>query len=618
MPRHPLLERQLKRIGLTADAPPSAAAWQSLLERLDRTYAEADRDRYTLERSLSLSSNELQNLYEDLSRSSESEIAAHRAALERTVSELSRANLFLDSIVENIPDIVFVLAADGLRFQRINRAAEKSLGLDPGFALGKSPEEVFLPIEAETFIALAKTAIETGMLSEAPEHPITTKKGERALHTKMIPLPGTGGGVCHVLGISVDVTEKQLTQHILWSANEALERRVEERTAELRTAEEQLRTSQKMDAIGRLAGGVAHDFNNMLAVISGCADMLIDDLGPGTEYWTDLRDIRDASVRAASLTQSLLAFSRQQVLQPVVLDLNTIVQEMGHMVSRLIGEDIECSVRLGSHLGMVEVDRSQVQQVLLNLAVNARDAMPKGGRLEIQTEVATAAIGSAPEAGWFGGKPHILLSVSDNGTGMSPEIQARIFEPFFTTKEQGHGTGLGLATVYGIVKQSGGTITVDSVVGEGTTFRVYLPQVTLPMARHTPLPLAGGPLGGMETVLLVEDDDAVRRTIARVLSKRGYVVIEAKDGEQALRVAGAQHFDVLLTDVIMPKMGGRDLAEILLPRHPGLRVMYVSGYTGSQSSWRIEDTRRQRFLHKPFSPSVLLRAVRELLDERGA
>jgi signal transduction histidine kinase len=390
--------------------------------------------------------------------------------------------------------------------------------------------------------------------------------------------------------------------------------------ARSRTLETQLAVSQRMEAVGRLAGGVAHDFNNILTAISGYADLLLADLPPSDDRRKDVEEIHQAAQRAASLTQQLLAFSRRQVLQPKVVDLNGLVRDIEKMLRRLIGEDILFATVLHPRLGNVRADPGQLEQVLVNLAVNSRDAMPDGGRLTIETR--NVELDESYAADHPGVKPgrYVLLAVSDTGMGMDEETKARIFEPFFTTKVRGKGTGLGLATVYGIVQQTGGHIWPYSEPGKGTTMRVYLPRVDEPADPIEKPGAAPEELRGTETILLVEDEAQVRAVTRQLLERNGYTVLEARDGPSALALAegsdGATRVHLLLTDVIMPGMSGRDLATRLLAHRPDLRVVYMSGYTDDAVVRHGMLEPGLAYLEKPFRPATLLRKVREALDKR--
>jgi two-component system, cell cycle sensor histidine kinase and response regulator CckA len=384
---------------------------------------------------------------------------------------------------------------------------------------------------------------------------------------------------------------------------------------EQKRLEEELRQAQKMEAVGHLAGGVAHDFNNLLTVISGSSEMLLQRLPPGDPGRDLVSEIRHAGNRAADLTQQLLAFSRRSVLAPRLLDLNESVRDSEKLLRRLIGEDVELKTYLAPELDPVKVDPVQLGQVIMNLAVNARDAMPTGGRLTIETrncELDQAS--SAKIAGAVPGR-YVALRVSDTGAGMTPEVQARLFEPFFTTKETGKGTGLGMAMVYGVVKQSGAFISVDSQPGRGTAFEIYFPATEgRPSAKPTPVqkPTAMG----TETILLVEDEDAVRTVVSTVLEQAGYTVLEASGARAAIDIVAAhsEPIHLLITDVVMPEIGGRELVERLAAVRPGLKVLYLSGHTDDVLIRRGVLDADVAFLQKPFKIAALTTKVREVLS----
>jgi two-component system, cell cycle sensor histidine kinase and response regulator CckA len=392
-----------------------------------------------------------------------------------------------------------------------------------------------------------------------------------------------------------------------------------EAEAALRSREEQLRQAQKMEAIGRLAGGVAHDFNNLLSVILGYSELLTDGLEANDPLRSDLEAIHEAGSRAAQLTRHLLAYSRQQVLKPTALNLNDIVTGMEKMLRRLIGEDLDLNMLLGRDLPNITADPGQLEQVLMNLALNARDAMPHGGTLTIET----AAVALNAELISHGLDEKVggynMLAVSDTGIGMDEATQGRIFEPFFSTKASGQGTGLGLATVFGVVKQSGGTILVKSEPGKGTTFRAYFPfpvdHVAVP-PRPSSFPSTMGGLGGSETILLVEDEPLVRAVAGTILRKRGYDVLEAEGAIDALLQVehhpGPIH--LLLTDVVMPRMSGRQLAERMHTLRPGVKVLYMSGYTDDAVMRHGILDATLRFIQKPLTPDALAQKVRDVLD----
>ena len=411
----------------------------------------------------------------------------------------------------------------------------------------------------------------------------------------------------------------------LQEARLELESRVGERTQELTVAnetlrrasveqrdlEERLRQAQKMEAIGRLAGGVAHDFNNLLTVIFGQSEWLLEEAANASSR-AAIQEIQQAAESAASLTRQLLAFSRQQALTPTILDINELVRKTNLLLRRLISEDIELVTNLEFDVGMVCADAGQLQQVLLNLGVNARDAMPHGGRLTIATSSRIFEDGSVVAD--VGVKPgrYVVLTVEDTGIGMDADVRARIFEPFFTTKALNQGTGLGLATAYGIVQQSDGAIDVRSEPGQGTTFRVFLPRVSAPLQRSAPDERRVPP--GTGTILVVEDQDAVRRLVARRLRSAGYTVLEAPNGPSALQVASAaSDIDLLLTDVVMPHMNGRTLAVELVRSRPLLKVLYMTGYIDDAEVTREIRGGAHPLLQKPFTTEALLHTVQALL-----
>ncbi|MDY3562422.1 PAS domain S-box protein [Gemmata sp. JC673] len=404
------------------------------------------------------------------------------------------------------------------------------------------------------------------------------------------PVRDEAGRVTHYVGVLGDVTAR-------------------------RRLEEQTRQGQKMQAIGRLASGVAHDFNNLLTVINGYTEILLSELPPGGRAHQLLREVWNAGERSAGLTRQLLSFSHKQVLRPQDLDLNAVVAGAESLLRRLIGEHIRLVTRPGADAGAAHADAGQFQQVLMNLSINARDAMPTGGQLTIRTgafdlgpEHPRASLGAPPGR-------YATLSVSDTGCGMSAEVKDHLFEPFFTTKGVGKGTGLGLATVFGVVQGSGGWVEVESEPGAGTTVCVYLPQVAAP-APLPPAPPPARPPRGAETILLVEDEDGVRALSRCVLTACGYTVLEACDGEEALRLARAQgpSIQLVLTDVVMPGPSGREVAEEIRGRHPATKVLFVSGYTDDAVVTRGVFQDRMHFLHKPFSPHALALKVREVLD----
>jgi PAS domain S-box-containing protein len=390
---------------------------------------------------------------------------------------------------------------------------------------------------------------------------------------------------------------------------------IAEDVTERRLLEDQFRQAQKMEAVGRLAGGVAHDFNNLLMVISGYTEVILGQLPLDHPLHEKARAIQQASDRATTLTRQLLAFSRKQMLELKIVDVNAVVQDMERLLRPLIGENIELVTRLAADAGRTRADAGQLEQVLMNLVVNSKDALPTGGQIVIQTRNITLDDAYRGEQTFIRPGDYVLLSVGDNGAGMDRETQSRIFEPFFTTKEKGKGTGLGLSTVYGIVKQSGGYVMVHSEVGRGTTFNIYLPRADEPAEANSAAPASRTAVGGSETVLLVEDEESVRGLVRETLVSKGYRVLEAENGQSGLAVAAAHDgiIELVITDVVMPGMSGRELADQLVAIRPEVKVLYLSGYTEDTivSEGTIESGKA--FLQKPFTLQGLSRKVREVL-----
>lgn len=384
-----------------------------------------------------------------------------------------------------------------------------------------------------------------------------------------------------------------------------------------RQLEDQLRQAQKMEAVGMLAGGVAHDFNNLLTIITGYSQLILNNISDDDPNRHSVEQIMKAGERAAALTKQLLAFSRRQVLQPKVLDLNKLVTGLSAMLQRLIGEDIDLRLALNPDLGRVSADPGQVEQVLMNLVVNARDAMPKGGTLTVET---TNRVLDESYAGrHISVKPgsYVMLAVSDNGAGMDQATQARLFEPFFTTKGSGKGTGLGLSTVFGIIKQSGGSVEVYSEPSKGTSVKVYLPRIDQPASLETESAAQRAPRGS-ETILVVEDEDMVRTLVRETLEREGYKVMDAADPLDARRIADQfrGHIHLLITDVVMPKVSGRELAVQLTRKRPQMQVLYMSGYTDNAIVNSGVLQKEVAFLQKPFTPAALTQKVREVLESK--
>jgi PAS domain S-box-containing protein len=503
---------------------------------------------------------------------------------------LEREELF-QLISENAADMIAVVDGNGDRLYNSPSYA-RVLGYTAEDLRKTSPLEQIHPDDLPMVLDAAKEA-KGSAVGRRIEYRMRRKDGEWVvLESTASPIRNAAGNVEKLVIVNRDISER-------------------------RHLELQLRQSQKMDAIGRLSGGVAHDFNNLLGVIIGYSEVLQDQIKEGDRLRVCVDQILQAGKRAASLTRQLLAFSRQQVLEPKVLLLNGVVGDMEKMLRRLIGEDVQLTTKLDAKLGKVRADQGQIEQVIMNLAVNARDAMPEGGDLSIETantEMDEAFVKRYPYPVQTG--PYILLTVSDTGTGMDDVTKQRIFEPFFTTKEKGKGTGLGLSMVYGVVKQSNGYIDVFSTVGQGTTFKIYLPRIDQEPEEHTTKTALSKAFRGNETILLVEDEKNLCVLTRNLLEHYGYAVLEAESGAQALAVsrqnAGAIH--LLLTDIVMPGIGGRALAQTLSRERPGIRVVYMSGYTGQTVGGQTILSPGAHFLQKPFTREDLARKIREALE----
>ena len=487
-------------------------------------------------------------------------------------------------LFENANDMVFTLDLEG-NFTGINRAGERITGYGRRELLGRNFAQLVLS-------------------DEGSGYQLASDGEAKVFECSLVASDGRQ--------VPIEVASRLIQEHGKPVAVQGIARDVSER----RELEEKLRQAQKLEAIGLLAGGVAHDFNNMLTAIGGYSDFALGalDSGRGVRR-ADIEEIAKASERAGALTSQLLAFSRKQILRLEVVDLNDVVGEMDKLLRRLIGEHIDVVTAFGAGLGRVKADRSQLEQVIVNLAVNARDAMANGGRLVIETANADPedVAAHAPE---LGAGQHVLLTVADTGCGMDAATQARIFEPFFTTKGRGQGTGLGLATVYGVVKQSGGHISVESAPGAGTTYRIYLPGVGEPVVTSEEEIEPAGSAQGSETVLLVEDEEIVRKLVRDTLRRSGYNVVEAEDGVEAMRICEHREepVDIVVTDVVMPNMTGPELIERLTLLQPELKVLFISGYTDGRVVQRGLVDSATDLLMKPFTPNLLARKVRELLD----
>jgi PAS domain S-box-containing protein len=506
-----------------------------------------------------------------------------------------RLSQFLSEVLEHVPTMVFMKEADELRFEYFNKAGEELLGVSRDALIGKNDHDFFPREQADFFVSMDREVLVRGTVEDIPAEPIETPRGRRWLHTRKIPVHDALGTPRHLLGVSVDITEQKL-------ATDALQ--------------EQLRQAQKMEAVGRLAGGVAHDFNNLLSVIMGYTSLSLDAASGDDPIRAQLGEVLGAAERARDLTRQLLAFSRQQVLEPRVVNLNEVMSHVERMLERLIGEDVEFMAVKAPALGSVRVDPGQIEQVLLNLVVNARDAMPKGGKLTIETANVELDETYAAEHPTVVAGAHVMLAVSDTGHGMDRATQERIFEPFFTTKEVGRGTGLGLSTVFGVVRQSGGHIWVYSEPGKGAVFKVYFPRVEAEASAsiHRTRP---APRSGTETVLVLEDEEHVRRVVLAMLARTGYRVLEAATAAQAIEIAEnkQQSIDLLLTDVVMPTMSGPEVVERIRKIRPKLKAICMSGYTDETVFRHGILESGVAFLQKPITPDSLRQKIRSVLDE---
>ena len=562
-----------------------------------------------LEQSLGEAASLLSRREADLRRSGEelearveertSELGVANRALEAEVAERNRAeqeladlNRQLEAVIDASPLAIIRLDLQG-NVQAWSRAAEQLFGWRQEEVLGRPLPTVPDGGSQEFRALLERTArgeVLTGYTTRRRR-----KDGTLAdIRLWTAPLFGAAGEVRGKIAIVADITEQM-------------------------RLEQQLTHSQKMEAIGRLAGGVAHDFNNVITVVSGYGHMILDGVQNDPDLREAAEEVLKAASRAAALANQLLTFSRHQVIQPAVIELNALVSDMQRMLRRVIGEQIDLQAVVRPEVGLVRADVGQIEQVLMNLVVNARDAMPGGGTLTVETANVVLDESYSRTHPGVGPGNYVMLAVSDTGTGMDPETRSHIFEPFFTTKERGKGTGLGLSIVYGIIKQHGGDIWVYSEPEKGTTFKIYLPQVAAGSATDVAADPASTRLFGDETVLLVEDEPGVRKLVRGILEQHGYIVIEAESGPQALEMdAGHEgRIDLLLTDVVLPEMSGREVADALTLRRSGIKVLYLSGYTDHVVMDRGVLAEGASFLQKPFTPEVLARKIREVLDDRS-
>ena len=551
-----------------------------LIDQTDRM----ERQQQLLERQ----ATELQDALTKL-ETQKTDLQIRSAELEKIVGALQISEGRFRSLVDSIHDVVFTVGPD----KRYTGLFGGGRDLRPLKSfIGQTAVEILGPEVGRSH----NLGFDQAFKGEPVTYDWTLPVGGdfRYFTTTMSPLRGPHGDITGVVGINRECTDQV------------------KRDKALAEARDQLRQAQRLDALGQLAGGVAHDFNNLLTIILTYAGILLEDAGPDTEGRRAAEQIKDASERAADLTRQLLAFSRRQVLQPRAVDLNETVRDVEKMLRRLLASNIDLEITLAENLGLVMADPGQIEQVLVDLAINARDAMPDGGRLLISTmnvDLNTAYLDAEAKA-LVG--PHVTITVADTGVGMTPEVAAKVFDPFFTTKEVGKGSGLGLASVHGIVEQSGGRVWVRSEPGRGSTFKIYLPRIIA--TPDAAAPQRPTDLSGSETVLLVDDNDDLRRGVRRMLERVGYEVIEASNGVAALaQLDRGTHVDLVVSDVMMPALGGRAVADAVLQRHKSVKLLLMSGYNYDTGLHGMAQRGDIVFIPKPFTADKLLRKVREVL-----
>jgi PAS domain S-box-containing protein len=541
-------------------------------------------------------------------------VIAESQAKARSVREL-QSHRFHDTILSNTPDHVYVLDTNH-RFTYANQALLTTWGKTWDQAIGKSIQEMGYP---RWLAELLDREIDRVIATKQPvrgEIPFNGTHGQRIYDYIFVPVIGTQGEVEAIAGTTRDITERKEVERKLLNLNQDLERKIEERTRQLHQKEQEFLQAMKLEAIARLAGGIAHDFNNLLTGIAGISEEMLAVPQMPESYRGDLRQILEASRRASNLTRQLLAFGRQQKTSPIVVGLNSVVSGIEGIVRRLIGEDIRLIVDISPHTGNINADPSQMEQVILNLIINARDAMPQGGTLTLQTSkiVLDGEKTSSYTESELPSGSYAVLSVEDTGIGMDEATKARLFEPFFTTKPKGKGSGLGLAMVYGIVKQAHGYVKVLSEPGRGTTFKLFIPSVTEEAHVDRRLEPRDMPRGH-ETVLVVEDEDIVRRVVTRALKQLGYKVLEARDPQEALAISETEpHIDMLLSDVVMPGMSGREVAQRILMKRPEIKILLMSGYEPAALMERYHMGQNEEFIEKTFTVHALSRKIRDVLD----
>ncbi len=529
----------------------------------------------------------------------ESEIRQER---KQAKEALQQSQEMLQLVIDNIPEHVFWKNRNSV-YLGCNKNFLEATGLEkPEDIIGKTDYDLpWKQKESDFYRECDRRIIETGIPEFHIIESLHNTEGQYVwLDTNKVPLRDSDGDIIGILGTFEDITERKLAA---------------EKNTQL---EQQLHQSQKMEAIGRLAGGIAHDFNNLLTVIIGYSKMAMRSIDEESDAWKKIDEINNAGERAAALTRQLLAFSRKQIIKPQIINLNAIVADMKKMIGRLIGENVKLTTNLHSDLGNIKADQGQIEQIILNLTINARDAMPEGGNVTVLTS--TVTMNEETDISQFKLPPgnYAKLSVIDTGCGMDEDTQSQIFEPFFTTKDVNKGTGLGLSTVYGIVQQNKGAIAVESTVGEGTVFQIYFPLTAESPPVKDSKPLLPEMLKGKEKILLVEDEEKVRELMCELLRSNGYDVITANNGQEGLNIFehNQDSIDLVITDVIMPKMDGKEMADRMRQQRPNLNMVYISGYTEDTISRHGMLDSNAELIKKPFDPDQFVKKIREILDER--
>jgi two-component system, cell cycle sensor histidine kinase and response regulator CckA len=540
--------------------------------------------RYAMERSQALEA--LHRAHAEL----ENRVNERTEELVKANEALRESQYLLQGIMDNANTLIYTKDLEG-RFLLVNRRFQQLFDSSSS-VVGKTDYDLFPKERADALRAFDQQVLASGRVMEFEEL-VPQDDGLHNYFSIKAPLFDKTAKPYALCGMSTDITEWKRLQ-------------------------EQLRHSQKMEAVGRLAGGVAHDFNNLLAIIIGYAELLRSALHNHPSLLERVEQITKAAEQAAAVTRKLLTFSRRDMPEPQPINLNKMLSDLGSMLRSVVSEDIELKIQTDSGIGFIRSEPTQIEQVILNLVLNACDAMQQGGKLTLLTETEFLDEEHARVRNVQAG-PYVHFAITDTGSGMDMETQARIFEPFFTTKEEGKGTGLGLATVYGTIQQAQGFITVQSQLGKGTTFHVYLPQIDGLEKTEESKPLSAASAGGSETILLVEDQDQLRNLISEVLRRSGYVVLQARHGQEALDLSRSHNdrINLMITDLIMPQMGGRELVNALAPAHPDMKVIYISGYPDNTISQQEISSSSVAFLPKPFAPNALVQKVRDILHPSG-